>query len=178
LSRSLYAKSRCSKGRYSNSLYVRTAVDKYNNWQPFPTFPSFAGVKEGGGEDDDPAATYQLVRQACFLTHLADAGASQSFQYTVYAYQEGIMFTIGQHDNEKNQSVATLNSKKLSIVASCNPRNDSLAAEEDTSSSSAADSSAKGSDSAASSSARRTHLPLDVYLSIAACIIAALVMFV
>lgn len=59
-----------SKGKLSNSLYVRTAVDKYNNWLPFPTFPPFTGKKDGDGDDDDPAATYRLVSLACASARL------------------------------------------------------------------------------------------------------------
>ena len=39
------------------------------------------------------------------------------------------MFTIGQFDNAKNATVATLNSKKIKIVEECVKRKDRLAAD-------------------------------------------------
>lgn len=64
-----------SKGRLSNSLYVRSALDKYTSWLPFPTFPPFSGQKEGDGDDEDPAATYRLASgeyAACRVDQLRD----------------------------------------------------------------------------------------------------------
>ena len=148
-------------------MYVRTAVDKYNNWQPIPTFPSFAGQKLGSGDDDDPAAKYQLVSYGSAYRTFQAEDCWQTFQYTVYAYQEGIMFTIGQHDNEKNQSVATLNSKKLSVVASCNARNDSIV-DEESSSSGAAAAKASTSEQPAESTAWRAYSPLSACLTVVA----------
>lgn len=94
-----------SRGKYTNTVYIRYGTDGYAAWN-LPAggaLPPFAGVKvRGDPEVQDPDASYRMT-----------------FQTPVFAYQKGIKLSILLFDNQRNRSVVTFESPEIFIRNRC-----------------------------------------------------------
>jgi len=94
-----------SKGKYTNTVYIRYGIDDYQAWNlPVAgTLPPFAGVKVQGDENiKDPKSIYRMT-----------------FQTQVFAYQKGIKLSIVVLDNQKGLPVVTYESPQIYIKDRC-----------------------------------------------------------
>lgn len=94
-----------SRGKYTNTVYVRYGTDGYSAWNlpPGGTLPPFAGEKMKGNDVvQEPDAPYRMT-----------------FQTQVFAYQKGIKLSIVLFDNQRNRSVVTYESPEIFVRHQC-----------------------------------------------------------
>lgn len=97
-----------SKGKYTNTVYVRYGIDDYAAWNlpPGGTLPPFTGIAVKadplGIEVDEPNGIYRMT-----------------FQTQVFAYQKGLKLSILLQDNQKGIPVVTYESPEIMVQARC-----------------------------------------------------------
>ncbi|KAK9900439.1 hypothetical protein P389DRAFT_192704 [Cystobasidium minutum MCA 4210] len=133
-----------SRGKYTNTVYVRYGIDGYQAWNlpPGGTLSPFAGSKVKGKNDvQEPDATYRMT-----------------FQTQVFAYQKGIKLSIVLFDNQKNKSVVSYESREIVVKSQCVLAKDATKdKEKEAADDEETEAVSKGDDVAASSAHKASH---------------------
>lgn len=108
-----------SKGKYSNTVYTKSAVDGFNAWTAgMQTQPGTAGQRLSHFRPLHSSTTMNDDKEGY------DAMWQLTYQRQVFQYEKAIIFTVIVRDETLNASVAMWDTKPIYIVARCKAKQD------------------------------------------------------